>query len=375
MAYRLGIDLGTTNTVATVAVDGAPVEMVSLGVNTPQMRSMLFLNGDDRMLVGDSAASRGTGDPARLIVDPRRQLGADVPLVVGGREVTAEEATAAVLRFVRDRATAQQGGPPTETVVSYPARWSEYPLECFDRAIVAADLGPVRRCTEAEAAAATYAARNALPDGGRIAVYDLGGGSCEVTVLEKTPTGIRTVGQSEGAEHPCGADFDEAIFRLVLGGLGDRGRDLKSDDPETRARLVEVRRGCTQVKEDLSTESEAAVNVSLPGYSTRVRLSRPEFESLVRPAIRQSIAMATRVLRGAGVPADDLAAIVLVGGCCRMPIVRDLLQKEFERPLALGTHPEYDVAIGLLLTPQPGGATTRDSPTGDRRAIRGRGTR
>ena len=60
MAYRLGIDLGTTNTVATVAVDGAPVEMVSLGVNTPQMRSMLFLNGDDRMLVGDSAASRGT---------------------------------------------------------------------------------------------------------------------------------------------------------------------------------------------------------------------------------------------------------------------------------------------------------------------------
>ncbi len=355
MAYRLGIDLGTTNTVATVAVDGAPVEMVGLGVNTPQMRSMLYLNGDDRMLVGDSAASRGSADPSRLIIDPRRELGADVPLVVGGREVTAEEATAAVLGFVRDRATAQQGGAPTETVVSYPARWSEYQLECFDRAIAAADLGPVRRCTEAEAAAATYAARNPLADGARIAVYDLGGGSCEVTVLERTPTGVKTVGQAEGAEHPSGADFDEAIFRLVLGGLGDRGRDLKADDPETRARLAEVRRGCTQAKEDLSTESETAVTVSLPGYSTKVRLSRAEFESLVRPAVRESIAMASRVLRGAGVGATDLAAIVLVGGCCRMPIVRDLLQKEFERPPALGTHPEYDVAIGLLLTPQPGG--------------------
>ena len=165
MAYRLGIDLGTTNTVATVAVDGAPVEMVSLGINTPQMRSMLFVGDDGRLLVGDSAVSRGTADPSRLIVDPRRQLGADVPLIVGGREVSAEEATAAVLSFVRDRATAQLGGAPTETVVSYPARWSEYPLECFDRAITAADLGPVRRCTEAEAAAATYAARHALPDG------------------------------------------------------------------------------------------------------------------------------------------------------------------------------------------------------------------
>ena len=84
--------------------------------------------------------------------------------------------------------------------------------------------------------------------------------------------------------------------------------------------------------------------------------------------------MATRVLRGAGVQAADLAAIVLVGGCCRMPIVRDLLQKEFERPLALGTHPEYDVAIGLLLTPQPGGVTSgaAGSPAGDRRASRGR---
>ena len=116
--------------------------------------------------------------------------------------MTAEEATAAVLGFVRDRATAQQGGAPSETVVSYPARWTEYELECFDRAIAAADLGPVRRCTEAEAAAATYAARNALPDGGRIAVYDLGGGSCEVTVLEKTPAGIKTIGQSRRRRAP-----------------------------------------------------------------------------------------------------------------------------------------------------------------------------
>ena len=133
-------------------------------------------------------------------------------------------------------------------------------------------------------------------------------------MLERTPTGPRPLGGGEGAEHPSGADFDEAVLRLVLGGLGDRGRDLKSDNAEARARLAEVRRQCTAAKETLSTAAEAAVTVSLPGYTTTVRLSRREFESLIRPALRDSITMTARVLRGADQPASELAAIVLVGG-------------------------------------------------------------
>ena len=101
MAYRLGIDLGTTNTVAAVAVDGAPVEMVGLGVQ----RRRCGRCSSSPMTTGCwwvmRRRSRGRADPSRLIIDPRRQLGADVPLVIGGSEVTAEEATAAVLGFVR----------------------------------------------------------------------------------------------------------------------------------------------------------------------------------------------------------------------------------------------------------------------------------
>src|SRR6478609_11853548 len=156
MAYRLGIDIGTTNTVASVAVDGSPVEMLNLGADRPQMRSVLFLDdGNDRMLVGDAAAARGAEEPTRLMTDPRRHLGTDRTSVVGGQEVTPEQATTVLLGFVLDRAAAQYGGPPAETVLSYPARWSEYQVECFDRAVAAAGLGQVRRCSEAEAAAAT----------------------------------------------------------------------------------------------------------------------------------------------------------------------------------------------------------------------------
>jgi molecular chaperone DnaK len=357
MAYRLGIDLGTTNTVASVAADGAPLELVGLGARSQQMRSTLFFAEDGEFVVGDAAADRAASDPSRLIIDPRRQLGTDVPMVVGGQEVTAEQATAAVINFVVGRATAEQHEPPSETVLSHPAHWDGYRVECFDRAIAAANLGSVRRCTDAEAAVATHAARESLHHGQRVVVYDLGGGSCEVTVIEKTPAGVRVLGDSEGADHPSGADFDEAVFRLVLSNLGDRGRDLEKPDPDSRLRSAEIRRASAEAKEALSTATEAQVPVSLPGYTTTIRLGRQEFASLVRPVLRDSIAMITRVLRAGGVQTSDLAAIVLVGGCCRMPVVTELLQREFRAPIALGTHPEYDVAIGTLLVPYTGEVT------------------
>lgn len=362
MAYRLGIDLGTTNTVASVAVDSALLRLVALGARSQQTLSMLYLAEDGQFVAGDTAADRGASDPTRLITDPRRQLGTDLPMIIGGQEVTPEQATAELINFVVGRATVEQHEPPSETVLSHPAYWNEYKVECFDRAIAAADLGSVRRCTNAEAAVATHNAREPLSDGQRVAVYDLGGGSCEVTVLEKTLAGTRILGASEGADHPSGADFDEAVFRLMLSNLGDRGHDLERDNADSRRRLAEVKRACTQAKEALSTAAEAQIPVSLPGYSTTVRLGRQEFASLVRPALRESVAMTARVLSAAGVQARDLAAIVLVGGCCRMPVVAELLQRELKVRIALGTHPEYDLAIGTLLVPHTGDGTAGVPP-------------
>jgi actin-like ATPase involved in cell morphogenesis len=349
MAYRLGIDLGTTNTVASVAIDAASMQLVGLGARSQPTRSMLFLAEDGQLVVGDAASDRGASEPARLIMDPRRQLGTDVPMVVGGQEVTAEQATAELIKFVVGRATAEQLEPPSETTLSHPAHWDEYQVDGFNRAITAANVGSVRLCTSVEAAVAAHNARKSLSEGQRVVVYSLGGGSCEVAVIEKTATGMRILGDSEGADHPSGADLDEAVFRLVLSYLGDRRRHLEQSDPDARRRSAEIKRACTQAKEALSTALETQVSVSLPGYSTTVRLGRQEFASLVTPALRDSISMTTHVLSAAGVQPSDLAAIVLVGGCCRMPIVAELLQREFGVPIALGTHPEFDVALGTLL--------------------------
>ena len=207
MAYRLGIDLGTTNTVASVVVDGALLRLVVLGARSQETRTMLYLAEDGQVVAGDEAADRGASDPTRLIMDPRRELGTDLPMIIGGQQVTPEQATVELINFVVGRATAEQHEAPSETVLGHPAYWDEYKVECFDRAIAAANLGSVRRCTNAEAAVATHAAREPLSNGQRVAVYDLGGGSCEVTVLEKTAAGAAILGASEGADHPSECRF------------------------------------------------------------------------------------------------------------------------------------------------------------------------
>ena len=176
-------------------------------------------------------------------------------------------------------------------------------------------------------------------------------------MIEKIPASMRVLGESEGADHPSGADFDQAVFRLVLNDLGGRGRQLEQDDPDSGRLLAKIKHACTQAEGDALYRNGRAGPRVAAGYNTTIRLGRPEFVSLVRPVLRDSIAMATRVLRTAGVQASDLAAMILVGGCCRMPVVAELLQREFKAKIALGTHPEYDVAIGTLLFQQAGKVT------------------
>ncbi|NMD45756.1 MAG: Hsp70 family protein, partial [Propionibacterium sp.] len=312
MAYRLGIDLGTSTLMAAALRPGAAAALVVLG----------------------------DGRPEASVVDVRDPGLGD------------EQATAALLRLARDRAAEQLGEPPDEVVLAVPGWWGDVQRAAFDAAVEAAELGPVRRIDQAEAAALGYAAQVLVPLGARIAVFDLGAASCAAAVLERVPAGF-TVLASAGAEQPCGNDFDEAVSRLVAGGLGG---DRDAGDP---ARAAAIRRACTTAREALSTQSR--VEVSVPGASGSVPLSRTEVEGLIRGPIRTGLELIDQVLRDAGVAPADLTALVGVGGCCRTPIVRTLLGKEFAAPVAVSDRPEFAVAIGsvgdadtcLTATPKP----------------------
>jgi molecular chaperone DnaK (HSP70) len=248
--YTLGIDCGTTHTAAGVLRSGR-TEVLRLGGRRAEMPSLVFVPADGPVLVGEAAARRGQDEPGRLAREFKRRVGDPVPMLVGGAPYSAHALIARILEHVLRTATAQQGGPPAQVVLTCPANWGPYKRELLEQAARMADLPGVSLRTEPEAAAIEYAAGERMADGDVIAVYDLGGGTFDAAVLRRTPGGFALLGTPEGVEQLGGMDFDEAVFDHVVGRLSaELPSDL--DDPGVLSALARLRRDCVEAKEALS---------------------------------------------------------------------------------------------------------------------------
>ena len=350
MAYRLAVDLGTTYTAAAVRSDGAPPAMVGLGNREQQIPSAVYVPQEGPFLVGEAAVRRGAADPSRLAREFKRRFGDPVPLVLGGQPFSATTLTSRLLRWVLETAIQRAGEPPSSLVVTCPVNWGAYKRSLFDEVIAEADVADAEVCPEPTAAALYYAGRVQMEPGRRLAVYDLGGGTFDACVLERTARGFEVVGTPEGIEHLGGVDFDEAVLAHVLQSLDGAHLDLDMADSGVAAALARLRRDCVDAKEALSTDVEALVAVSLPGRApTTVRLGRPEFEGLIEPALQDTLGCLRRALQSANTEPHELATIVLVGGSSRIPLVARLLHEQTGVAPALDTHPKHDVALGATL--------------------------
>jgi actin-like ATPase involved in cell morphogenesis len=348
VGYRLGVDLGTTFTAAAVERDGR-AEVVPLGDHAPQIPSVVFVREDGHLLVGEPAVRRGVAQPDRVAWQFKRQLGDPVPRLLGGEAFPPERLTAALLRWVVDTVVERQGAPPERLALTHPANWGPHRLAALREAVRLAEVGAVTTVSEPAAAAVHFASTERARPGDVLLVYDLGGGTFDTAVLRRTATEFELMGRPEGIAQLGGVDFDDGVFRHVLRGLGDAAADLDPDDPAVTAALARLRRECTAAKEALSTDSETVVDVVLPSAATAVRLTRPEFEDMVRPAVEQTLGCLHRALTSAGVSPDDLATVVLVGGSARIPLVAEVLGRELGRPVAVSPQPKHAVALGAAL--------------------------
>jgi molecular chaperone DnaK len=266
-----------------------------------QIPSVLFLTGDEAFLVGEAAERRGALEPDRLVREFKRRFGDPVPMLVAGAAYSPESLMARLLRWIVATTTTQQGEAPAEVMLTHPANWGPYKRELLDQVASLADLPGARYCTEPEAAAVRYAARTKVDVGDRIAVYDLGGGTFDVCVLEKRIDGFSVLGTPDGIEHLGGADVDEAVTHLVLQALGPRLETAALDDPGMVVGLARLRRDCVDAKQALSSDTDVTIPVALPGLTTTVRITRAELEATVRPALLDTIAAVRRTLASARV--------------------------------------------------------------------------
>ena len=375
MGYGLGVDLGTTYTAAAVR-HGDTTEVLTLGVRRAEVPSVVYVGADGAVLVGEPAARRGQSEPGRTAREFKRRLGDPVPLLVGGAPYSPHALMARQLEHVVAAATAAEGEPPAAVVVTCPANWGPYKRELLQQATRLADLGSAALRTEPEAAAVQFAAGSRISDGEIIAVYDLGGGTFDAAVLQRTRDGFVLLGEPEGIEQLGGVDFDEAVFEHVLATLGVPAEELPADDADVVAALARLRSDCVEAKESLSADTEVLIPVALPGLHTRIRLTRGEFETMIGPPLTETVGAMRRALRSARVRPEQLRAVLLAGGSSRIPLVTQVLGTSFGRPTVLDPHPEHSIALGAarltgpIGTPEPTpmpatGAAAVDTLTSD----------
>jgi YVTN family beta-propeller protein len=371
-SYSLGVDLGTTFVAAAIA-HGPRVEMFTLGDRTVVTPAVVYAREDGSIVTGEAASRRAVSSPDRVGREFKRRLGDPMPVVLGGASHTATSLLAALLADAVTRVTETEGAPPDRVVLTHPANWGPYRRELFEEVPQIAGVAQARMVTEPEAAAAHYAASRQLTDGDTVAVYDLGGGTFDATVLRKRGGGIDILGTPEGIERLGGVDFDDAVLSYVNYSSGGALSELDMSNPQTAIALARLRQDCILAKEALSVDTEATIPVFLPHRHFDVRLTRAEFEDMIRAQVESTIGALTRTLRSAQVEPAELGAVLLVGGSSRIPLVAQMITEALDRPTLVDAHPKYAVALGAAtlgaeLAAETGGVTygTNGSQPADR---------
>jgi YVTN family beta-propeller protein len=354
--YGLGVDLGTTHTAAAVFRSGQATA-VPLGGRSHSVPSVLFQRSDGELLVGEAAARRGVVETDRVAREFKRRFGDPVPLLLGEREITAQELTSRLLGWVVEQVTEREGRAPDHVTLTHPATWQQHRTDLLLAAARDAGLSRVGLVPEPVAAAAYYASVERLDPGELLAVYDLGGGTFDATVVAKTEGGFAIRGTPTGDDELGGVDFDQVVLDHVAAALGESWRSLDHADPAVLAGLARVREQATQAKEALSVDVEATVPVILPGISTQVRITRAEFEDAIRAPLLRTIEILARAITAAGADVTDVRAALLIGGSSRIPLVSQLIASELAIPVALDAHPKYATCLGAAI-----GAAARLAP-------------
>jgi len=345
-----GIDLGTTFTAAAVVDRHGRPEMINLGASSSAIPSVLLMRSDGTMATGHPALQAAGVDPTRLVKEFKRRIGDPAPIMVAGTPMAAHLLFGRLLRWVIERISEREGSAPDRIAITHPANWGDYKRDYLRQAVEHADLEvPWITLTEPEAAAIYYASRERIAVGDHVAVYDLGGGTFDAAVLKRTEDSFEIVGEPMGLENLGGIDFDEAVFDHVRTSLPDEFDALDSDDPGTLAALQRLHSECETAKIALSSEAETSIPVILPGVSASVRLTREEFEGLIRATLEDTVAALNRALRSAGVQPADLAKVLLVGGSSRIPLVAQLVGEALGRPVAVDADPKNAIALGAAL--------------------------
>lgn len=345
MPYSVGIDLGTTFAAAAVSDEsGTRRVTLSRALLAP---SVAFRGDDGRLLTGTSALDAAP-DTRALRHGFKRRLGDPTPIILGGAMFSAAALMAAQLRDIVDALTATEGEPPRRIVLTCPAVWGPYRREQFEEVAQLAGVEVAAVVSEPVAAATHLVRDHTLSLGDVVAVYDLGGGTLDTTVLRFGDDGLEILGAPEGVEHLGGLDFDDAMRSIIDEKLDGALCGMDPANADDSALLADADDVCIHIKEELSSHDEVTLDVQTREGARPVTVTRREFEAAIAPSIDLSVESLRRTIASAGVDESDLSMIVLSGGSARIPLVREKI-RALGRPVDLASQPKFTVSLGAAI--------------------------
>lgn len=369
--WVLAVDFGTTNTAAAVCEVGQPARAseVKLSTASTVMPSAVLATGDE-LIAGEVAVNSWVTAPADSYAPTPKQRVLDGAIMLGGQRRDVAKLIAVVLTTVLRRAERRfNGEPPAQVRVTHPAKWAGRRLDVLRDAAARAQLPDVKFVPEPVAAAAYYAQRHAGQAGDLVAVYDLGGGTLDVAVLRRTEGVAYEVLATDGVDPLGGETFDLLLQQHVIDTLAERGdtelAELLGDGAfspgERRSFLDSVR----NAKHTLSDLPNAAVSVAGAGHATVVMVRRADFNTLIDPGLDLSVQAMNNCLRNAGVAAQDLDRLYLVGGSSYVQRVAERLTAELGITPATFDDPKLVTCLGALhhpvdAQPRPDGDVDRN---------------
>ena len=348
MSRVIGIDLGTTNSCVAVLENGEPVVIPNSegGRTTPSVVS--FAKNGERV-VGEAARRQQAVNAGRTVLSIKREMGSDTHVKIDGKAYTPQEISAMILQKLRRDAEAYLGEPVTQAVITVPAYFTDSQRQATRDAGRIAGLEVLRIINEPTAAAFAYGLDHGQSQ--KILVYDLGGGTFDVSLIE-IGDGVIEVLATSGDNHLGGDDFDARLTDYIV---SEFRRVEKVDLTRDAAAMLRVREAAEKAKRELSGQMSAQVMLpfimqdKIGPHHLDVTVTRAQFEGMTRDLLGRTAGPVTQVMNDAALTMSDLGQVLLVGGSTRMPAVQELAKKLTGKTPSKAMNPDECVAMGAAL--------------------------
>jgi len=354
MGKIIGIDLGTSNSAAAAMIAGKPTIIQAAegtSVGGKAFPSVVGFTKDGQLIVGEPARRQMISNPEGTVIAAKRKMGTDFKFKVYGKEYTPQQISSFILQKIKRDSEAFLGEPIDKAVITVPAYFNDNQRQATKDAGEIAGLQVVRIINEPTAASLAFGLDKASKDL-KIMVFDLGGGTLDVTIMEMGG-GVFQVKSTSGDTHLGGTDMDNTLVEFVLQEFRKQsGLDVRSDN----AAMMRIRDAAEKAKIELSNVVNTEINLPFLAYDSAsgpknlvIQLTRSKLEELLRPIIERCRQPMTQALADAKITPADIEKIILIGGPTRMPMVRQFVATVMGKEAERGVDPMEAVAMGAAI--------------------------